>query len=289
MINRPGLLIGILGLAAILGMTACGSDSGDDVSSGDGSATTAAANRSATTTTAGAASGSSSLAADLRDRTFLSTSVEGHDLATDSVIRITFEGEVMAVNGGCNTITGAYKVEADTLAWVDTPAATMMACEEPLMAQDTWLTEVLTAGLEASLDRANLVLSGDEVTITLEEEADAPLTGTKWTLESIVANDAVSSLPTGVTPPTLDIADDGTVTFSSGCNSGGGSVVIGDFDGEGVLDFGVMRVTLMACEGDGAPVEASVLAVLDGEVEVSIDGQVLTLTNGGQGLQYRAS
>jgi heat shock protein HslJ len=118
---------------------------------------------------------------------------------------------------------------------------------------------------------------------------DAPLTGTKWTLESIVANDAVSSLPTGVTPPTLDIADDGTVTFSTGCNSGGGSVVIGDFDGEGVLDFGVMRVTLMACEGDGAPVEASVLAVLDGEVEVSIDGQVLTLTNGGQGLQYRAS
>ncbi len=47
-------------------------------------------------------------------------------------------------------------------------------------------------------------------------------------------------------------------------------------------------MTKMACEGDAMQVENSVVAVLDGEVDYAIEGSQLTITNGDQGLIYRA-
>ena len=285
--RRMGTTALVAGLALVssLGLAACGDDSGDDVSSGDGSTTTptTAAASSATTAVSGA-TGAAPTVADLDGRTFLSTSVEGHELAADSVLSLSFEGEQLAANAGCNTITGGYGIEDGTLAWDDTPAATMMACEDDLMAQDTWVTELLTTGVTAALDEGTLTITAEEVTMVLEEESDVSLTGTAWTLDTLIANEAASSLPADVKAPTLEIAEDGTLTLFAGCNTGGGSAVIG----EGTLEFEPLGLTMMACEGDAATVEAAVVAVLDGTVEMDIDGKVLSLTKGDQGLRFRA-
>ena len=120
--------------------------------------------------------------------------------------------------------------------------------------------------------------------IELEEETDTPLTGTAWTLDTLISNEAASSLPADVDPPTLEIAEDGTVTLFSGCNTGGGTAVIG----EDTLELEPLRLTMMACEGEAGTVEAAVLAVLDGTVEVAIDGKVLILTKGDNALGFRA-
>jgi heat shock protein HslJ len=45
----------------------------------------------------------------------------------------------------------------------------------------------------------------------------------------------------------------------------------------------------MACPGGASQLEAQVVAVLDGKVAYTIDGDQLTLVNGGNGLVYTAS
>jgi heat shock protein HslJ len=256
-----------VGVLVAMTLAACGSDS-DDTEPGE-----------ATTTTA-AGSGS-----DLVGTTFDSTSVSGHELVEGTQIRLTFDEERMGANAGCNTMTGPYSFADGTLRWTGAPAATMMGCEAELQAQDEWLAALLTDGVDAEVDGDLLTLTTDAVTIELRAETDASLTGTTWTLESIVDGEAVSSLPAGVDPPTLEIADDGSVTVFAGCNRGGGTVVITDT----TMTFEPIALTQMACEGEAGTLEATVLAVLDGSVDVAVDGDTLTITNGDRGLVYRAT
>ena len=282
---RAMSMVGAAALVAGLGLVGCGSDSGDDVSA-KGTGTTVAGD---SPTTSEPATAGDELSVDALDgRTFVSTKAEGAKLAPDGELRLNFENEIMAAKGGCNVITGFYEVTGAKLAWTETPAATMMACEDPLMAQDTWVTETLTTWLDATLEGQTLTLSGDGVSITLEEEIDTSLTGVKWTLNSLISGDAASSLPAGVDAPTLEIAEDGTVTLFAGCNNGGGSAVIKDFENLGVIEFQPMRLTMMACEGEASTVETAVTTVLDGSVEANIAGKSLTITKGTEGLVFQA-
>ena len=266
----------VLGLTALI-LTACGDDSGNDA--------TSTTSTTSTTAAVNGASADASLSADLAGRTFLSTSVTGHDLVTDSVIRLTFDGSRLAVSAGCNTMSTGFTVSKGTLAWTAEPPTTMMACEEDLMAQDTWISGLLTKGLPATLQDNTLTLKGADVTIELKEETNTKVVGTTWTLETLIQKDTASSLPAGVEPPTLKIADDGTAAVFTGCNTGRTTVEVTD----GTLTFSPMGLTKMACGNDAAKVESAVVAVLDGEVEAEVSGETLTLIKGDQGLTFRAS
>ena len=65
------------------------------------------------------------------------------------------------------------------------------------------------------------------------------------------------------------------MTGSGGCNTLNGPATVG----EGTIAFGPIATTRMACPEGVMGLEAHVLAVLDGEVTYTIDGDVLTLTN----------
>src|SRR5687768_9973691 len=98
----------------------------------------------ACSTAGGAASPSASAAAGsggtpatteaLSGRTFLSTGIEGAELAEGSQVRLTFEATRIGASAGCNQMSGEYEV-ADGALKVGMLAMTEMACEEPLMAQ----------------------------------------------------------------------------------------------------------------------------------------------------------
>ncbi len=216
--------------------------------------------------------------ADLDGQAFESTEVSGHDLVADSTITLAFQSDSISANAGCNTMNAGYSISDGTLD-VGVMAATMMACPDELMAQDTWLSEFLTGGPEIALDGATLTLTGDDSSITLTGIEDAELVGTTWVVSGTVANEAVT---VGLvdSEASLTISDDGTVQVDTGCNTGSGTVEITD----STLTFGPIAATLMACDEELTRLETSVLATLQGEVSYQIDGSTLSLrTNGPDG------
>lgn len=254
-------------LATLMPLTACGDDSaGSDASSDD----------SPTPVTN----------ADLAGRTFVSTSVTGFELIDGTEIRISFEEDHLSASAGCNTVGGAYTVENDLIS-VSEPSATLMACDPQLMAQDDQLIGFLTDDPTIMVSGGVLTLIGAEVTVEMQEESGggkgAPLVGTIWTLDSIVDGETASSVPSGVEPPTLEISDAGEASVFTGCNRGGASVEVSDAS----LTFGPLRLTKMACGDDATAVEATVTSIIDGKVDYSINGDVLTLSKDAQALEYR--
>jgi len=142
---------------ALTVLAACGSDSGgSDSAKSDGSTTTAA----------------SSATPDLDGLSFVSDSVSGYTLVKGTQLLFTFTGKSLSVNAGCNTMNSGYTLKGGILKWTHAPAATMMACEQPIMEQDTWITGLLTAGMKAEVTSKTLTLTSGDVTIELK--ADQP-------------------------------------------------------------------------------------------------------------------
>lgn len=213
-------------------------------------------------------------AEDLDGRTFVSTEVTGHDLVEGTKINITFLADSMSVNGGCNGMNGGFQIDEDVLT-AGPFAATMMACDQPLMDQDTWLSDFLTALPTITLAGQTLTLTGQDTTITLNELQPSELVDTNWMLTGTVANQGVSSVPMDSTASII-IAPDGTVAVDTGCNTGSGSIEITDT----TLVIGPLATTMRACADELNALEASVLAVLQGEVTYEINGTNLSLRVG---------
>ena len=168
-------------------------------------------------------------------------------------------------------------------------AQTEMACDPAaLMDQDTWLGSVLTSRPTLTLDGDTLTIAAQGATVTMLDrevaDPDRPLEGTVWTVDTLVAGDAASSLPAGVRAPTLTL-EGGNVLVDTGCNTGrGGYTITGD-----ALTFGPIATTRMACEPAAMQVEQQVLAVLTGSATFAVDADALTLTNGGTGVVARST
>ena len=209
---------------------------------------------------------------DLADRAFESTEVTGHELVADTIVELAFTADTIAARAGCNSMSGGYSITDGTLE-VGVMAATMMACADELMAQDAWLSEFLSSGPAIDLDGDTLTLTGDDATIELSAIQPTELEGTTWSVTGIVANDAVSTIPMGA-EASLTITD-GQAAIQTGCNTGSTSVEVTDT----TMTFGPIALTKMACPPELTELEASVLAVLDGEVSYEIAGDNLSLRN----------
>ncbi|MGH3647843.1 MAG: META domain-containing protein [Micromonosporaceae bacterium] len=222
-------------------------------------------------------------------KTYLSTEVaedgKARELASGTRIRIEFTRDGLRADAGCNHLMGKASLDSGRLS-VDNLGGTEMGCEKPLMDQDKWLADFLTDSPVWKLDGDTLVLSDGITKIKLREEKQTakPLTGTKWTLNTLVDGETAGSLPQGVKAH-LTFGKDGKVSGNAGCNGFGGSYTV---KGEKIT-FSNLGVTRMACGGDKDTVEKSVLAVLDGTVTYQVKGEVLTLTHpSGKGLQFTA-
>ena len=105
--------------------------------------------------------------ADLAGSTYTSTEVRGHDLVEGSQVTLTFDDGRISANAGCNTMNGAATWEGETLEVEGPLASTMMACEEPLMEQDTWLSDFLTSSPDLAVEGDELTLGDDSAGMTL--------------------------------------------------------------------------------------------------------------------------
>ncbi len=229
--------------------------------------------------------GQGAVPAGLEGRTFLSTGITGRTLVAGSQIRIAFQDGRISANAGCNSMSGPYAV-VDGMLVAGQLATTEMACDPALMEQDRWVAELL-GGAGLTLDGDTLTLERGSVVLTLVDrevaDPDRPLEGTRWVVDGIVAGDAVSSVPAGLTAA-ITIAD-GQVSVEAGCNTGGGTVKVT----EETLVFGPIALTEMACAPAAMAVEQAVIAALTGRVAYTIEAGTLTLDAGDAGLILRAS
>lgn len=251
-------------VAGVLGLAGCGEDTGDDVS------------------------GTGEPLQQLLSGTYVVTQVtdagKPHSLVDGSQVRLTFDGRTLGLQAGCNSMSGDYELNGDRLT-VGPIGGTEMGCPPNLMAQDTWLAGLFGRPVTVGADPLTLT-SGDVVLTLVDRETaspDRPLTGTTWVLDGLVTGDAVSSVPGGV-EATLTIAEDGTAAFDTGCNGARAKVEVG----EGTLAWSDVVTEDKACPGPATEVEQLVLAVLDGATAYTIEERSLAITNGDQGLAYRA-
>jgi heat shock protein HslJ len=260
-----------LSLAAVVVVAAC--SSGSAASPGP-SASPASSSPVAAAPSAG----------DLDGNTYIVTSVQGHDLVKGSEIALRFDAGSLGISAGCNSMSGGYSVTDGKLA-VGAMMSTEMACQEPLMAQDQWISAFVN-GAAITLDGDTLALVKDGVTVTATDKEvakpDLPVEGTVWMVESLVSHQAVSSMPAGV-EASLVFAD-GKVAVDAGCNKGSGAAEIGDT----TITFGPIATTRMFCEGAAGEVEQQVLGVLSGDVAYTVDSDALQLRGAAGGLDLRA-
>ena len=182
-------------------------------------------------------------------------------------------------------MSGEYEV-VDGVLKVGMLAMTEMACEEPLMSQDTWLSGFLD-GATATLDDTTLTLAKDGTTLTLQDESVAqPRPAARGHPLGRHQHDRErggQQRPRGRQASL--VFDASSVAVETGCNSGSGGYEAQD----DLITFGPIATTLKLCVDEGvAALEQSVLGVLQGEVEYDIDGNTLTLTKDGTGLVLTA-
>lgn len=214
--------------------------------------------------------------ANLDGRVFLSTELDGHDLVAGSTVRLEFEDGRIRANGGCNGMGGDYSVADDDLV-VGDMASTQMGCEQDLMDQDLWLSDFLTGRPAVELSGDELTLAKDGVTMRLADESSVretlPLEGTKWTLHTLIQNDAASSVPEQGKPGIT--IEDGNIFVRTGCNTGRGTVTV---EGD-KLTVSPLATTKMACKGASEQVESAVLGVLQSNPTFTIEYDQLTITS----------
>jgi heat shock protein HslJ len=201
-------------------------------------------------------------------------------------LEINSDGRAGA-GSGCNSIGADVTVEGHTVAVGETQS-TKKACPVKTAAFERAFSSAFAGKLTAEIDGERLTLTGrDGDAIALTPERAAPLTGTKWTVNSLVAGDTVTSLPKGTSGKAyFTFGKDGRVSGNLGCNSFSGSARAAG----STLTFGRLASTRKLCPGPQMTLEHRVEKVLEGKVTYELGHRTLSLTAaGGRGLRATAN
>jgi heat shock protein HslJ len=135
------------------------------------------------------------------------------------------------------------------------------------------MTPLRRAASAAVVLVALLAACSPAVEVSPSPSPPGTLAGSSWRAVSV---DGAS--PVEGSEPTLVFAAD-EVSGTTGCNQFFGPYTYGD----GSISFGLIGMTMMACEGPVGTVEAAYTAALDGASSVSFDdaGQLLLSGTGG--------
>lgn len=207
-------------------------------------------------------------------------------LVDGTQIRLSFTDGQLGATAGCNSLGGPYRIE-DGLLLFEGGGMTEMGCDDERHAQDDWLVGLLSSRPTIAVRDDKLTLTSGETVVTFQDsevaEPDLPLTGTRWTVDSVISGDTVSSVPNGARA-TLTFTDDGRIEANTGCNTGSGSYEVSGKS----LRIAEFFITLDGCDDPTAQLESELTAVMKpGQLEYAIDASFLTLLSGNQGLALR--
>jgi heat shock protein HslJ len=221
-------------------------------------------------------------------RTFLSTSVTENaadrPLVGGTRIELRFTTGRLLARAACNYLEADGRIDNHQLV-LGPISTTSMGCEQARMAQDSWLSEFLRRRPTWTLSGNDLVLGTPTAQIRLIDrrvaDPDRALTGTRWTVVSIISRNGVSSVPSGV-EAYLRIDAAGHFEGSTGCAQLSGSAAVH----ADRITFSTTGDPSPGCTGTATTLASAVLGVLHGEVGYRIEARRLTLTNAnGDGLE----
>jgi heat shock protein HslJ len=199
----------------------------------------------------------------------------------DTEAGLTFnEDGTVTGTSGCNGLGGDYSVEGDQITFGEF-VSTLMACDDPIMAQEEAAHKVMTGTATYKIEGNTLAITNNDMVLVLtrgtfstEEPSDpVSLTGA-WKLTSYGTVDTLSSALADV-EANLTFNEDGTVTGTSGCNEFGGNYTV---EGDQIT-FSEIVSTLMLCDEPLMGQEEAIHQVLTDTATYTIEGNTLTLTN----------
>ncbi|MFJ8001183.1 META domain-containing protein [Streptomyces sp. NPDC096310] len=277
--------------AALLALTACGTETKDGSGSGAGSGT-------------GNRDGGGAVRTELP--------LTGVHWRVDSVTR---DGEKTAAppgagveigsdgradaSSGCNRVSAKVTVKGDTVT-VGDKESTLIGCDKEMDAFEKALDGAFSGKLTARLQDKKLTLTtADGDTIALTSEEPAPFAGTKWTVGSLTGKETSTSLPKGTEGKAFftftvskeaqagkDGEQTGTVEGSLGCNRFKAPATVSGTS----LTLGRLTATRMLCPGPAMTLERQVQKVLEGEVTYELRHRSVTLKSaGGEGIGASAT
>lgn len=207
----------------------------------------------------------------LRGLTFVASEVTGaYTIAPGSTITLAFNIDgTLSAKGGCNNMSGGFTIRGGTLT-VATMASTMMACEQALMDQDTWLAAFLASSPTWTYADGALTLTNgtDTMVMTAPVAGPAAVDATGWKVVGLITKTADANTVTAV-DPSLEAwirFSAGQAVVNTSCNTGTGTAEVG---GTSII-WGPLATTLRACDGPSGNTEQFMFAVLQGETDYSL-------------------
>ncbi|MFI8963102.1 META domain-containing protein [Streptomyces sp. NPDC053493] len=201
-------------------------------------------------------------------------------------LEITQKGRAQG-HTGCNGFGAAVDVHGDSLT-VSPQEVTEIGCPPDRDRFERALLKALDGKLKGSMrDKALTLTSADgRSTVELTAEPDAPLVGTTWTVNALLAGDTAGALPAGSEGKAkLTFGKDGRLTGSLGCNR---VTAPAQITGSRIT-LGAIATTRMICTGPEMDLETKLYDALDGPLTFRLDHRTLTVTDAdGQGFTAQA-
>ena len=176
-------------------------------------------------------------------------------------------------SGSCNNYFGSYTLDGDRLT-IEQVGATMMACPEPLMNQETAFLAALGSVASYSLDGDTLTLldSDGNPVVVLAPQQQLPLVGINWQVTGY--NNGTGGFTSVLADTELTaLFDDANVSGSAGCNN-----YSAGYETNGhTISIGLAITTMKMCPEEIMTQESAFLAALAMAATYDIQADTLTL------------
>lgn len=193
---------------------------------------------------------------------------------------LTFnEDGTVTGSSGCNGLGGDYTVEGNQVTFGEF-VSTLMACEDPIMAQEDAAHQVLTGIAAYEIEGEVLTITNNDSVLILtrgsfateQPPGSVSLLGA-WKLTSYGSGGTLASaLPDAEAG--LIFQEDGTLTGTSGCNEFGGTYTL---EGDQIT-FSEVVSTLILCDAPIMEQEEAMQQVLSETATYQTEGHTLTIT-----------
>jgi len=181
-------------------------------------------------------------------------------------------------SAGCNTYAASYEA-GDGKLTTGRAISTMMACEEPVMAQESAYLKNLGASAAYKIEGDRLTISDAQgkALLTLVSEKTPVLTGATWLMTSYNNGKGGFQSALARVKVTAIFGEDGTLTGNSGCNTYSATYTV---DGD-KIEIGPARTTRMMCTQPVMAQETAYLKALEEAATFRLERTTLTLRDAG--------